>query len=216
MKDPLDFEVNLGPVEISDLRSIARVHIESFPDSALTKLGPKIVERYYLWQMAGPHEKVRATLATVSDRCAGFSFSGIFSGSTSGFIKRNWLSLTGAVLRRPHLILDDLFLGRLNEGLRLLARFRRKTTTISPTRTSAGFPNYGILAIAVAPRYQKLGVGQMLMGYAEDEAVRSGCRQICLTVHPDNVKAVRFYERQNWQKFMTGALWNGAMTKKLR
>ena len=208
-------DVTLKRMEVKDLPSIARVHIDSFPDSALTKLGPAIVESYYLWQLTGPHQKVKATEASVADECAGFSFSGIFNGSTSGFIHQNKTLLIKAVLRHPRLFFNPLFLKRLSEGVRLLARFVRKkpaSNAVEPRTT----PNYGILSIAVSPRFQKLGIGQLLMLDAEDEALKYGCREICLTVHPGNTQAVRFYENQNWQRFTPSNLWDGAMIKTLR
>lgn len=212
----MDPEVILLAVRMEDLALIARVHVDSFPESALTKLGPSIVERYYHWQLTGPHEKVRATAAFVGDECAGFSFSGIFNGSTSGFVKRYRVALARAVLRRPQLVFNDLFLARLREGVRLLTRFSSKRKTAETAAQPQSIPNYGILSIAVAPRFQKLGVGQLLMLDAESEALKYGCREICLTVHPKNKKAVRFYERQNWRKLIRADFWNGAMTKTLR
>jgi ribosomal protein S18 acetylase RimI-like enzyme len=207
--------VTIRSLAAEELPLVARVHVESFPNSALTKLGMKVVEKYYLWQLTGPHEKVRAAGAFVGDECAGFSFSGVFEGSTSGFIHKNRTLLAGAVLSHPGLLLNSLFLKRLTEGVRLLFRFAKKRPPTDRVE-SAGVPNYGILSIAVSPRFQKLGVGRLLMMDAEEEAIRYGRREICLTVHPANEKAVRFYEKQHWQKLFIKDLWNGAMTKILK
>jgi GNAT superfamily N-acetyltransferase len=181
----------------------------------LTKLGPEVVEKYYVWQLTGPHEKVRAAGAFVEGECAGFSFSGVFAGSTSGFIHKNRRLLAWAVLSHPSLLLSSQFLKRMSEGVRLLFRFVKKRPTTEPIE-SVTAPNYGILSIAVLPRFQKLGVGRLLMLDAEEQAIRYGRREICLTVHPANEKAVRFYEKQNWQKLFVKDLWSGAMTKILK
>ncbi|NOT49401.1 MAG: GNAT family N-acetyltransferase [Acidobacteria bacterium] len=207
-------EIVLRTLDKNDLPQVARVHIDAFPDSALTKLGPTVVEQYYLWQLTGPHKKVRATGAFVADECSGFSFSGIFNGSTSGFLHKNRLLLIRRVLKHPNLFVNSSFLKRLGEGVRLLARVsRKKPGSKLPERAKL---KYGILSIAVSPHFQQLGIGQLLMHDAEKEALKYGYREICLTVHPANTKAVRFYERQNWQQFRTNELWNGAMTKILR
>ena len=208
-------EVVLRALEKKDLRQVALVHIGAFPDSALTKLGPNVVEQFYLWQLTGPHKKVRATGAFVTDECAGFSFSGIFNGSTSGFLRQNRMLLIRGVLKHPTLLLDSLFLKRLKEGVKLLSRFARErpVSEVPVARTNL---NYGILSIAVSPHFHKLGIGKSLMLDAEKEALNYGCREICLTVHPANMKAVRFYEGQNWQQLKTGDLWHGAMTKVLK
>lgn len=208
-------EFVLKELEPEDLRQVAGVHLNSFPESALTKLGAKIVRRYYLWQLTGPHRKVRATGAFVGSDCAGFSFSGIFNGSTSGFIQQNKSFLVKEVLLRPWLIFNPLFMKRLGEGVKLLRRASKKRSPKSAAGGESPMTDYGILSIAVADKYQKSGIGQMLMLDAEKEARKYGYRQICLTVHPDNQKAVRFYEKQNWQKFYQSDCWNGAMIKNL-
>lgn len=207
-------EFVLKELEPEDLRQVVGVHINSFPESALTKLGAKIVRRYYLWQLTGPHRKVRATGAFIGNDCAGFSFSGIFNGSTSGFIQQNKGFLVKEVLLRPWLLFNPLFMKRLGEGVKLLRRSSKKRSPKSAAGESQ-MTDYGILSIAVADKYQKSGIGQMLMIDAEKEARKYGYRQICLTVHPDNQKAVRFYEKQNWQKFYQSDSWNGAMIKNL-
>jgi ribosomal protein S18 acetylase RimI-like enzyme len=209
-------EVVLRKIQPEDLLHVVAVHINSFPESALTRLGAQIVRRYYLWQLTGPHKKVWATGAYVGDDCAGFSFSGIYNGSTSGFIQQNKRFLVKEVLLRPWLLFNPLFMKRLGEGVKLIRCYSKKR---SPKITVAGqlqMTDYGILSIAVADKYQKSGIGQMLMLDAEKEARKYGYRQICLTVHPDNTKAVRFYEKQNWQKFYQSDSWNGAMIKSLQ
>lgn len=209
-------EIVLRKLEKEDLPKVAAVHINSFPESALTKLGAAIVERYYLWQLTGPHEKVHAIGAFIGEECAGFSVSGKFSGSTSGFIRQNRKFLIKEVLLRPRLFFNSLFLQRLIEGVKLLGRFTGKKAVSTDNTKQFQTLDYGILSIAVSKKYQCLGIGQMLMLDAEKEAVKYGYRQICLTVHPDNKKAVRFYEKLNWQKLQPNGLWSGAMVKLLK
>ncbi len=209
-------EVVLKKLQPEDLGKVVRVHINSFPESALTKLGAQIVRRYYLWQLTGPHKKIWAIGAFLDDDCAGFSFSGIFHGSTSGFIQQNKKFLVKEVLFHPWLLFNPLFTKRLGEGIKLLRRSSKKQTISGAGPEQPRIPDYGILSIAVSEKYQKLGIGQLLMLDAEKEALKYGYEQICLTVHPDNKKAVRFYEKQNWQKFYQSESWNGAMIKKLQ
>ena len=209
-------EVTLKKLEPADLPQVVRVHLDSFPDSALTRLGAEVVRLYYLWQLTGPHEKVRATGAFAGDDCVGFSFSGIFNGSTSGFIQRNKTALIVNSLMRPWLIFNPLFFTRLREGVKLLRRFNKKKSVSIDGDKKTKQQIYGILSIAVAGSCQKAGIGQMLMRDAEDEAVKYGYESICLTVHPDNKTAVKFYEKQNWQRFRQSDLWDGAMIKLLK
>lgn len=51
-RPPLD----IRPLTVEDLLDVAHIHIQAFPDSALTKLGREAVRRYYEWQIVGPHD----------------------------------------------------------------------------------------------------------------------------------------------------------------
>lgn len=212
--------INSSKIEINvltedDLADVAAVHIGSFPKSALTKMGPSIVQRYYLWQLIGPHKHVRAVGAFVEGDCAGFSFSGEFDGSLSGFIQNNKSFLVRQVLTRPWLLFNPLFVKRLYSGVNVLWRFRAKTQSAEKTLKKKALP-FGILSIAVSVDYQGLGIGKILMIDAESTAEKLGFSQIELSVSPDNTSAVRFYERLNWKRIPPGADWNGYMTKQLQ
>ena len=209
-------EITLRKLEPADLPQVVSVHLDSFPDSALTRLGAEVVRLYYLWQLDGPHEKVQATGAFAGNDCVGFSFSGIFNGSTSGFIHQNKTALIVNSLMRPWLIFNPLFFTRVREGVKLLRRFNKKKSVSIDGDKKPKHKIYGILSIAVAGNCQKAGIGQMLMRDAEEEAVKYGYESICLTVHPDNKTAVKFYEKQNWQRFRQSDLWDGAMIKLLK
>jgi ribosomal protein S18 acetylase RimI-like enzyme len=207
-------EIILKEINENDLPQIVAVHRRSFPDSALTKLGGEIVRRYYLWQLTGPHKKVRAVGAFLDDACAGFSFSGEFSGSTSGFIGRNRNYLIREVALHPWLIFNPLFRRRIYSGLRILKNFsRKKNDGDGPDRKRE--KSYGILSIAVAPEFQKLGVGQLLMRDAEHEAVKCGYERMHLTVSPENERAIRFYRKLDWEKLSRNGDWTGSMYKRL-
>ncbi|MEQ1761673.1 MAG: GNAT family N-acetyltransferase [Pyrinomonadaceae bacterium] len=207
--------VILKKLEPADLPKIAAVHMSSFPDSALTKLGASIVERYYLWHLTGPHKRVVATGAFIGDECVGFSFSGIFNGSVSGFIKKNKISLIKGVLMNPQHMLDPIYLGRIRTGVKLLRRFSARNP-IASCRHKSETVHYGIVSIAVSRDHQKEGIGQILILDAQEQAIKFGHQMICLTVNPENEQAIRFYEKQNWQKMLQNGLWKGAMIKDLR
>lgn len=208
-------KVEIKEIKREDLCKIAKVHIDSFPESALTKLGSAIVERYYLWQLIGPHKNVKSVGAFVDNNCAGFSFSGVFDGSTSGFLHENRGFLVKQVLLHPWLITNPLFFRRMLYGIKVLKSFSKKKKASNETRAAKALP-YGILSIAVSNKYQNLGIGKILMNIAETDAVECGFDQIELTVSPDNLKAVKFYEKLNWQKVPAGNNWKGYMVKPLK
>lgn len=205
----------ISEITKNDLPKVAKVHINAFPESALTKLGENSVQRYYLWQLIGPHKKVRATGVFMDKNCAGFSFSGEFDGSISGFIDHNKTFLMKEVLFHPWLFFNPLFRKRLYSGVKSLKRFYKKKNTVKNSSDKIKPKSFGILSIAVSNDYQKLGIGKILMLDAEEEAVKCGYQRMHLTVSPDNKKAIKFYENLNWQKLSQDNKWNGSMIKML-
>ncbi len=208
----MDSKIFLRELTISDISQIAAVHSDSFSDSALTKLGARVVERYYAWLLTGPHDNVRAVGAFMGADCAGFSFGGVFSGSTSGFVRFNKALLIKEVLRHPRNLFTPQFLRRILIGIKLL-RGHKKTGNPKPKKKIA--TSFGILSIAVSRKYQNHGIGQLLLEDAERTAVKAGFAQMDLSVHPDNFQAIRFYEKHEWEKIPTNAPWRGVMIKKL-
>ena len=216
-------KIILRELNTDDLPLIAAVHSAAFPDGALTRLGRVVVERYYLWQLTGPHSTVRAVGAFSGGDCAGFSFGGVFTGgSTSGFLRLNKTLLVKQFLLHPQNILSPQYLQRVWTSVKILRRAARRTLEIaaenaSPNKKSPKKPaSFGILSIAVSPEFQSHGIGKMLLLDAEREAVRSGFSQMDLMVHPDNTQAVRFYEKLEWEKLSADGKWRGVMIKKLR
>lgn len=72
--------VLLQPLSASDLGQVIQIHLKSFPDSALTKLGSEAVRRYYLWLMTGPHDSVNVGAFDGSNALIGFCFGASFVG----------------------------------------------------------------------------------------------------------------------------------------
>ena len=210
-------EVSIRMIRKDDLQGVVEVHASAFPDSAITKLGSKIIERYYLWQLDGPHPKVLATGAFVGEQCAGFSFSGVFDGSVTGFLNHNKAFLAREVIRRPRLMLNPVFRKRLYSGVALLGRLwsRRSSKPASKPPAAPRERSFGILSIAVSRNHQKMGIGKLLMQDAEAEATKCGFERMHLTVSTENTQAVRFYEGLDWEKFPADEAWRGRMIKTL-
>ena len=200
-----------------DLAAIAQVHIEAFPSSTWTKLGKRVVENYYLWQLTGNHPLVTAEAVYVDGICTGFLVAGLFRDSTSGFISLNRKLLAGKVLFKPYLLFDQGFRESFYAGCRLLKNYIRrknKKQTIKETSNDEN-KSYGILAIAVSPHCQGLGIGKILMRTAENTAVSMGFKKMNLTVNPSNEQAIKFYERLSWERKPANEKWKGLMEKQL-
>lgn len=211
--------VTLRQLAVKDLPLVTATHMAAFPRSALTLLGAEAVRRYYEWQLVGPHD-VFPSGAFINNVCVGFCFSGVFRGATSGFVRRNRMFLAGRVMMRPWLILNPLFRGRLDAGLRLIKLHpTQRRSTRPPHQPRRGEltkeKSFGILAIAVDPKCQGAGVGRLLMAEAEDQARQRGFSKMRLTVSTDNAQAIKFYESLKWERCYRENSWNGAMSKSL-
>ena len=206
-------KVVIRELQVADLPQVAAVHLMAFPESALTMLGTEAVRRYYEWQLVGPHDVV-ALSALLDSELVGFCFGGIFRGAMSGFVRKNRGFLIGHVLAHPYLVRNPIFRDRLAAGARVL-KSHGKTQAPSPRPPSQSLNYFGILAIAVHPGRQGLGIGKLLMAEAEDAARRQGFQEMGLTVNPGNHQAVEFYERLNWIRFSKDSAWTGHMKKSL-
>lgn len=205
----------LQKLESADIEEISAIHRLAFPTSAWTRLGGNVVEEYYLWHLEGPHPIVHAIGVTVDDRLAGFCISGVFRGSTSGFLSKNRNLLVWRMSVRPWLMFDPMFLGKVKSGANILKKFRKRKRQSAKQTSGSPADSFGILAIAVDPSHQGLGLGQLLMDDAEKMAIELDFSKMDLTVNPENHSAIRFYERLNWVKQVKNDSWNGVMIKTL-
>jgi ribosomal protein S18 acetylase RimI-like enzyme len=200
-------------LESYDLQSITAVHLASFPEAALSKLGAGSVKRYYDWQLTGPHDVVPLGAFQESHLC-GFCIGGVFRGATGGFIRRHRMYLLFRVVTHPWLIANPLFRERINLAVAILTQKKRAIARSDATRDHK-LADYGILSIAVHPSFQRAGVGRLLMDRSEAIARLNGFQTMSLTVHPENYHAISFYHSLGWVKYERDDCWRGAMVKML-
>lgn len=195
------------------LRQISRIHAAAFPDGIWTKLGDTVVRRFYLWHLEGPHEAAEMIGAFTGGNCAGFILTGVFNGSTTGFIKKNRGLLMQKIILRPHLAFDEVFRERFGRGFKLFRRTFQKT----PLKKAAGEKqkSYGFLSMGVLPEFRNLGIGTALMRKAEERAAERGYGTAHFTVNPANAGAIRIYEKLGWQKSLDNGDWKGIMKKNI-
>jgi ribosomal protein S18 acetylase RimI-like enzyme len=195
-----------------DLPSMARVHCAAFPSSALSMLGIEAVRRYYEWQLSGAHESIGLG-AFIDGELAGFCVGGVFRRKMSGYLQRNRWFLVRRMACRPSLVFQRDFCNRVVVGLRVLKLLPAPQNKALLYQDSDP-TSFGILALAVAPRYQRGGVGQALMDAAELVARQRGFRRMNLSVRVSNGAAIGFYERLNWQRRTAAdGGWHGEMIK---
>lgn len=205
--------VRLRAIDANDLPIVTKIHGAAFPDSALTKLGHEAVRRYYEWQLVGPHQII-AIGCDDDGRLVGFCFAGVFYGAMSGFLNKNKRYLTRHILTHPWLMANPLIRERGMMSIKLIRRTRQKL--IKTSSPSAQWTvSFGVLAIAVNPENQSVGLGRMMMDAVEEYARQDGHKKIGLSVATSNTKAIQFYEKQGWQKVMTQGVWTGRMAKEI-
>lgn len=205
---------SLGP---GDLAEITRVHLQAFPDSEMSRLGAGIVTRYYRWQFDSSHPLPFAEGAWRDEELVGFVIGGIRREAVSGFVRRNVPAILVAGALHPRAA-RSLFGPEALNILRLA--FLRGRSHTEPLTDDAGLAeapwSFGVLSIGVVPACQGLGTADQLMDVAEAAARNAGAASMNLTVHPTNIRAVRFYERRGWQPNHSAEGWSGGMTKSLR
>jgi len=202
-------ELEVRELVAGDLFGVAALHLAAFPRSALTNLGGEAVRRYYEWLLGGPHDR-SAMGAFHQGELVAFLFGGTFKGAMTGFLHRHRWYLARHVATHPWLVFTPIVRSRIGLALRLLERRRRPQ---APPPASP--PTYGVLAIAVSPRWQGLGAGRLLMQCAEADARARGFDRIQLTVSAWNKQAIEFYLRGGWTKVLHDGAWSGLMIKPL-
>ena len=201
-------------LEEEDLVAVASIHMQAFPNSALTKLGFEPVRRYYEWQMIGPHETLIIG-AFNEGKMVGFCVGGIFRGALGGYLDKNRNFLIRKIVTHPWLVFNSIFRDRARfaiwRTLRKVSPFSKETSALEKPQGRS--KSFGILSIAVAPQHQGTGTAKLLMEYSEHVALERGFAQMGLSVHPSNGRAIRFYEKMGWQKDEIDGKWSGHMTK---
>jgi ribosomal protein S18 acetylase RimI-like enzyme len=205
-------QLAVAPLDLDDLPAIVAIHVRAFPDSAITVLGPEAVRRYYEWLVDGPHDAV-VMGAWQGAKLVGFCAAGVFRGAMNGFLRKNRGYLALHVASHPWLVLSPLIRERLRSAVEITLRFSRRRQRHDAAAAPA--PPYGVLSIATDPDVRGSGAGRALMLDAEARARSLGHARMVLTVHPENGRAVRFYEQLGWSRRAETGAWSGAMQREL-
>lgn len=212
----------VGPITLEDLGDVVRLHRRCFPDSIMTQLGGRVVDRYYRWQFVGAHPFPYAAGRWSKGELVAFVFGGLRHDAVSGFARRFLPTVVAGSLRHPSGGVR-LIGPKVVPVVRLMLPNRPRAvqgdidTLHADARadSTADVPSFGILSIAVLPEAQGSGIADELMGAVEATAVAWGFELMDLSVNVDNGRAVRFYERHGWRRCADGPDWDGRMIKEL-
>jgi len=190
----------ISQIQLHHLAQVTCVHIRAFPESALTRLGPEAVRRYYEWQLVGPHGH---HFIGIFDNSVllGYAVGGTSRGAMSGFVHRNKGFLVRRVVARPWLLLGTEFRSRISAATASLLPSAKQPLV---QRTEIPPRSFGILAIAVDPTAQRKGIGRLLMDSLAQAAMDNDFDHMHLSVAAANTQAIAFYEGLGWTRLPHG------------
>lgn len=197
----------------SDLPAVADIHMAAFPASAISRLGREAARRFYDSLMRGPHD-ASGWGAVECDHMVGYCFGGVWRNAEVFYLRQNVLYLAWRALTHPWLLNHPFFRSRVRLAFRLLQPGKRAPNALAPP-VDAGERRFGIQSIAVHPTFQGRGVAKLLLQSSEAMARRRGFSKMDLSVHTDNQRAIGFYERMGWERFLTDGVWRGFMFRRL-
>ena len=178
-----------------DLKQVAAVHKNCFPDSFSTALGEKLLVKFYTEYMTSVPELF--LVAEEEGKICGFCM-GYYCEENPYmklFFKHNLLA---AGLR----IAGQLLIGNKAAWKKLTATFSKKAE-FKPLgeEYKTGVQDGDLLSICVLPQTRGSGAAQELISTYENILQNRGRKYCILTVAVDNPRAIRFYERNGYVPF---------------
>jgi len=209
--------IQIKAIDKTSVDQIVEIHLRAFPDSTLSLFGQDVLEKWYKWYFSAPNE-CYGFGAFEGDCLKGFCLAGIFRDAEVFFFRENFFYMLYQALIHPRLIINKQTINRLKKIFQAfkgrLVIGTKKAGRVTRPRSE----KFGILSIAVDPNSQGSGIGSLLMNEVELLAKQQDISSIRLTVDPANKTAVRFYEKQGWQKvyYDSDKPWQGYMMKVLQ
>lgn len=204
--------IKIHPLTTRDIAAINKLHLEAFPDRALSLLGESAVSSYY--QILFDHSKFCLRIgAFAGARLVGFLVGGEMNGITPAFVRRNLHRLALHVITHPWLLARPIVRSRIRMAVKMLRKWKPRSQQ-PPRKITRSLKTFSILVIAVDPTAQCKGVGKQLMQRAEQVAAEHGYDRMHLSVDVNNTNAIGFYEHLNWKRHHPER-WCGGMIKPL-
>ncbi|NQU35416.1 MAG: GNAT family N-acetyltransferase [Bacteroidetes bacterium] len=210
----MDNKILLKKLEIEDLYEVTEIHLASFPQSIISKLGKEAVIKYYEWQFTSAID-LYAIGAYRDDKMVGCCFGGVFFAALSGYLYRHRGFIAKRLFFQPWLFFNPTLLKKIFHGFYIQVKYSINKRKFKTFKSVNDDHHFGILEIASAPSARGLGVGRFLMDHSEKYARENNFKIMCLTVRPENRNAVQFYEHIGWVKEGDLESWQGRMRKVL-
>jgi glycosyltransferase involved in cell wall biosynthesis/ribosomal protein S18 acetylase RimI-like enzyme len=176
-KRPRRAGLELRPATAADARDLAAMHVDRIGEGFLSSLGPRFLRHLYRRIVRSPHSF--ALVAVDEEGVAGFVAAAVDVG---GLYKS--------------FVLHDGAAAGLGSAPQLLRSAGKVLETLRyPASTDEDLPAAEILAVGVAARTVRQGVGRALVDRALDEFRRRGVHAVKVVAGADNESALALYQR---------------------
>jgi ribosomal protein S18 acetylase RimI-like enzyme len=197
---PLPASFVTRPPTLADVKALASMHRDVFPDYFLSHLGQKAVEAFYadIIRGSGTHF---SSIAQSNGQLIGFVAG---TSDSAGFFRKlyhdHFVDMALGVLQG--IFTDAVFCKQLwdrrSHVLRALqSRFLKEPATTTPHPVSK--VPVRLLSIGVLANQRKPGVAESMLNHFLQQLDAAGIREVGLSVFDSNQRAVRFYEKTGWQ-----------------
>lgn len=198
--------MNIRLAEITDLPAVADCHIDAFPRALASMQGPSFVRQMLSWHVDSNRafllQAISETNETVGYCSAIIRTKPGQIGAASSIIRHSKREAIWSYIKRPWLIFHP------GTFIKIMLLLRRIFRAFSGTKQNNGFDekkmesfevNCGIVGIGVRKSHRGTGVADALIREFERIA-KQNCRAefVTLTVDASNLRAIHFYERNNW------------------
>lgn len=173
-------------MQLSDVESTVRCHLESFPNFFLTTLGGDFLATYYSSCLQHPNT-IALCAKDDSGNVVAFAIGTTLSkGYHASLIRHNFLLYTIAVLK--------IIFKRPSSLFRLYMNLNKKADSVD-------LGSYGeLLSIAVLPRETSKGLGGVILSCFEAESLNRGVNTVSLTTDKyNNERTLKFYFKNGYE-----------------
>jgi ribosomal protein S18 acetylase RimI-like enzyme len=191
-------EFRIVSAQTCHLDQLTECHIQAFRGQFMTLIGKRFVKDFYKFYMLSDDG-----ILLVAINSSG-NVVGLVAGGEPK-LRRNFI-LKRVPLHVPQIIIgalrSSIIRGRLFEHL-VSAIKKNKTNQVDPPPDSLRCAS--LLSICTVPDLTGKGVGSLLMEGFRAESEKQGFEAMRLSVHLDNSRAIKFYNKCGWQVFFTNS-----------
>ncbi len=193
----------------ADLRDVASIHLQQFPNSRTSNFGGLFVRKMYKW-FASEHPAL-AIVAEQEGHLVGF-----VTGATGGYGKKifryAFVEILLGTLTRPKILLNRDTYNLWQSYMSSLIPDRKpgqhsNGLEVKPLKASIG-------SIAVKQEYQGMGIAKKMLMQFESSAKAMGVACVGLSVDAENQPARKLYEACQWQLVDKASTENSAYYQK--